>query len=128
MAISDDALTAAFSSIFPSAASFWRRSIALWALAGAVNRARNKNIVQENMCYLQSGFEPPNHNTQGMRFSLARFRIFLLRFLFPELDERHHRYHRFFRREARVPAIRPNGQQPMVTDGYRRLRRLLKLR
>src|SRR5258705_13734443 len=50
------------------------------------------------------------------RVGLARFRIFLLRFLLPELDQRHHRYHRFLRSEAGVPAVRPKELRPREAD------------
>ena len=46
---------------------------------------------------------------------LARFRIFQLRFLLPELDQRHRRYHHFLRPEAEVPAVRPKELRPCET-------------
>src|ERR1035438_716440 len=51
-------------------------------------------------------------NWLAHRVGLARFRIFLLRFLLSELDQRHHRYHRFLGREAAVPAVRPKELRP----------------
>src|ERR1700692_266640 len=41
------------------------------------------------------------------RVSFDRLRVFLRRFLLSESDQRHYRYHRFLRREAGVPAVRP---------------------
>src|ERR1700734_4116750 len=72
MVISDDALTAAFSWICPSAASFSRRSIGLCALPGIVSRARNSGVVHGNMRQLRSGFGPGMIIRKGVSFGSMR--------------------------------------------------------
>src|SRR5580658_9248809 len=78
---------------------------------GPARKLKDRHEHQEDRDPRSAGSDWPAH-----RVELARFRIFLLRFLLPELDQRHHRYHRFLPREAGVPAVRPKELRPHEAD------------